>query len=200
MSVLFEFPGRQPQIIFDGNSLTQQQFDNGYVPKTIELLGGGYLYYVAALGGWRTEQMITAGPTKIDPLYQRQRIKNIVVAWEVTNDVGLGGANATQAYNNIVTYCTARRAAGFQVVVVTVLPIHQTTYPAFEALRQTVNTNIRNNWATFADAIADIGADSTIGEAGDEQNQTYYQVDQLHLRVPAGTIIAGYVKDAILTL
>lgn len=144
--------------------------------------------------------MLTLAPTKIVPQYSPSRTKNIIVAWEILNDVLIGGASAAGAYNSLVSYCEAVRSAGFKVVVVTALPANGATYPSFAATRATINTNIRTNWATFADALADIGGDSTIGDDGDELNTTNYQADGVHLKAPGGTIVAGYVKDAILTL
>lgn len=200
------FPGiingtkRLPQVIFDGNSLTDQGFGNGYLTTVFATLGVGYDYLEMGVGGQTTGAMIVLAPTKIDPLFRATRSKNIVVCWEILNDVLLGGANATQAYNDVVSYCTGRRAAGFEVVVVTALPANATTYPTWEAIRQTVNTNIRTNWATFADALADVGDDATIGQAGQAANQTYYTSDEVHLRVPGGTIVGNYVATAIGTL
>lgn len=191
---------RLPQVVFDGNSLTDQGLGNGYITSVASALGKGYDYLKMGVGGQNTAAMSAAAPTKIDPLKSTTRSKNIVVAWEILNHVLLAGANATQAYDAMAAYCLARKNAGWLVVVVTALPTNATTYPTFEAIRQTVNTNLRANYATFANALADAGNDATIGQAGQAANQTYYTSDEVHLRVPGGTIVGTYVKDAILTL
>lgn len=125
--------------------------------------------------------------------------RNVITVFEVTNALYFG-ATATTAYNDLVTYCQAAQRRGFKVVVLTVLPRSDAGTPgSFETDRQTVNTNLRANWTTFADALADVAADSRIGDAGDETNTTYY-ADRVHPTTTGGGIIAQIVYDAILTL
>jgi hypothetical protein len=61
-------------------------------------------------------------------------------------------------YTRYLQWCADWRAAGFKVVACTVLPRNNGgLYAGFEADRQTVNAQIRANWASFADALADMG-------------------------------------------
>jgi hypothetical protein len=70
---------------------------------------------------------------------------------------------------------TARRNAGFKVIVSTILPRSQAGLAStFETDRQMVNTLIRDNWQSFADGLSDIGANPIIGDSGDELNKAYY--------------------------
>jgi hypothetical protein len=93
---------------------------------------------------------------------------------------------------------TARRAAGWKVVILTILPRTQTGCPAnMETYRTSVNTSIRNNWATFANALADVGADATIGVAGASNNATYYDADKVHPIAAGHLIIKGLVNMAV---
>lgn len=189
------------QIVFDGNSLTV-----GYVafPAMTDVAlpqvsGGFWRAYNLGISGQTIEQMATNAATKVDPLYNTSASKNILSCWEGTNALQ-ALQNPTTVYNDIVGYCQARRAAGWRVVIVTILPRTAAgTYAGFEADRQTVNAAIRANYATFADAIADVGADATIGAPGASNNVTYYS-DKTHLTTAGYAIAATLIKNAINTL
>jgi len=185
------------QVIFDGNSLTV-----GYVAfpgmtdaalPQIPSLWRGYNF---GASGQTIEQMAADAATQIDPLYNAAASKNVLVAWEGTNALQTL-QNPTTVYNDTVSYCQARRAAGWQVVIATILPRTAAgTYANFEADRQTVNTNIRTNYAAFADALADVGNDATIGVTGASNNVTYYS-DKTHLTTAGYAIVATYMKNAV---
>jgi lysophospholipase L1-like esterase len=197
----------QKQIIFDGNSLTAGQDSttgNDYPSQVLALLGSGWTGQNFGVSGQTTTQMSSDAATQIDPLYSTATyLDNWLAAWEVTNDLYFG-ASATTAYNNYVSYCQARRAAGWKVIAVTVLPRSNSGTPSsFETDRQTCNTNIRANWSTFADVIADVAADARIGDAGDETNPTYYYISgtadtRVHLVDAGYAIIARHVANAVL--
>lgn len=131
---------------------------------------------------------------RIDGCYDAARPANILVVWLGTNDINTGDSGST-AYTQLVSYCQARQAAGWQVVVCTMLP----RGAGNETARTTFNTSIRTDWATFADALADIAADTTIGDLGDESNATYYS-DSVHLTAAGATIAMGYVETAVRSL
>lgn len=190
-----------PLVVFDGNSLTYRPADTDVTPyptQCVRLLGElNYEWYNFGVGGQSTPQMTADAPTQIDVLFDRHRAKNIVVAWEGSNDIFFGNS-AAGAYSNLVAYCNARRAAGFSVIVVTVLPRSGTATPgSFEADRQTLNTLIRDNWRSFAAGLADVAADGRIGDAGDENDTVYYKADLVHLTNRGAGVVAQIVADAI---
>jgi lysophospholipase L1-like esterase len=192
-------------IVCDGNSLTAGSGANNataYPPQLETLLratGRNDCVSNIGIGGQVTTAMTAKAAAHIDANWEGSPQK-IVVAWECTNDLFFGTSAAT-AYSNFVSYCQARRAAGAQVVAVTVLPRSDAGTPGtFEASRQTVNTNIRANWATFADALADVAADTRIGDPGDELDTTYYTADKVHMNSTGYGVVAEVVKNAILTL
>lgn len=193
-----------PRIIFDGNSLSALSDSGGATNRYMyqtgrKLLPDLYECKYVASGGRTTANMIADAATRVDAFYDAARPSNIVVAWEITNDLFFGASAAT-AYNNIVTYCQGRQAEGFQVVVLSVLPRSGLGVPdTFEASRQTINTNLRANWESFADALADIGADETIGVAGADLDTTFY-IDGVHMTDAGYGLVAEIVKDAIQTL
>lgn len=81
---------------------------------------------------------------------------------------------------------------GFRVVAVTILPINN----AVELQRLQYNQLIRNN-PSYYDTLADIGNDGTIGQSGQNTNETYYNPDHVHPVAAGHAIIASYVTAAI---
>jgi lysophospholipase L1-like esterase len=132
--------------------------------------------------------------TQVDPNFSANRPANILIAWAGTNDLVLG-ANVATTQTRITTYCTNRRAVGWKVIIGTILP--RDFGGTFEADRQTVNTWIRANWATFADGMADFAADARIGDAGDNFDLTYYLNDFIHMNGNGYNVIAGIVRTAM---
>jgi lysophospholipase L1-like esterase len=140
--------------------------------------------------------------TRIDVKYDGSLSKNICVFYGGINDIlqnGTTGNSSTTIYNTIATYCANRRAAGWKVAVCTITDGKNfTTSPGnFETYRSSINSSIRSNWATFADALVDLAADSRVGAADAGLNTTYFQSDKLHWNAGGCTVVAGLVNSAI---
>ena len=190
------------QVVFDGDSLTTgigAAAGQDYPTQCLALINQGLTKTNVAANGQTIPGMAADAAAQIDVLYDAARSRNVLVIWGGENDL-YGGASAADTITALSGSCTARRAAGWKVVVLTLLPCSYTDTPAgYEAARQAVNTSIRANWATYADRIADIAANTTIGDAGDEENTTYY-ADRLHMTAAGYAIVAGIVKTAIESL
>lgn len=155
-----------PQVIFEGDSMTNA---TTYPTRTMTLLGGSSRWHGidSGVGSQTVAQMSSEAAAQIDTLYSSTAPENMVVLLGGTNDLYFG-ADAATTYNRIVSYAQGRRAAGFRVVVSTILPRSNAGTPgSFEADRQSVNANLRANWTSFADALADVASSSLIGDAGD---------------------------------
>lgn len=152
--------------------------------------------------------MASDATTQIDPLYYPPQ-RQVVIAWGGTNDLYFGASAAT-TYARIVAYATARKAAGWRVILLTILPRSNSGTPgSFETDRQSVNASLLADFSTataesgiwtgaaYADYLVHVGGDATIGDAGDENNTTYY-LDKVHLTNAGYAIVADYVKKAIL--
>ena len=101
------------------------------------------------------------------------------------------------AYEHFRRYCAERRAAGWTVIALTVLPRAQSTLVAtFEADRSTINADIRTHWREFADGLADVAADHRIGEFGDQLNKKYFR-DGVHLTARGNVIVTAIVAAAV---
>jgi lysophospholipase L1-like esterase len=186
-------------IVIDGNSLSV-----GYgttpanIDKAVENLAATRRVTNLGITGQRTSTMQTNYAAKVVPLFREAACgKNILCVWEGTNDVYFG-ASATAAYNNLVAYCQAAQATGWKVAVGTLLPRQDAGVPAgFETDRLAVNVNIRTNYATFADALMDIGADASLQ---DPTNTTYFNGDKVHLTTTGYALVYPYFLTAIAAL
>ena len=148
------------------------------------------------IGGKKAIDLITDEPTTIDPFFVGNWTNKIMT---VMVGINHAGEDSTTVYGHIRTLCLARKAVGWKVVVCTFTPITvQGSYPVWqETYRQEVNALIRANYTEFADALADVGGDSTIGDFGDQENLTYYSPDEVHLTAAGHVIVKDIVKAAI---
>lgn len=176
-----------------GYGLTEAQ---NFPAKAIALLGDGWFYHNYAVGGQTTINMLWDAKTQIDPLRNNSLEKDVVVAWEATNDLYFG-ASVADAYNRIAQYCSDRKSAGFKTIVLTLLPRSGFNTPSdFEQSRLDVNRLIRTSWRNFADGLADVGSDPNLGQTGQDLNFVYYP-DKTHLSSYACDLVALYVSDAV---
>ena len=194
----------QPQIAFDGNSLVWGSGSSNHLTTSwVPVAMGTYPntgWANNGIVGYTTPQNITNGAVVIDSQYSPYRTRNLLCAWECTNDIVANSASAATAYANYVSYCQARQAVGWEVYAMTVLPRSDASAPAnFYAIRDQVNANIRANWHTFANGLIDVAADARIGPAGSELNGTYYSGDKIHLN-DTGYAIVATIAENILTV
>lgn len=196
-----------PLIVFVGDSIVYGENllrTETFPAQTMALLAPAR-YDAVNLGvrGQMVVELDALAPGTVDPLFAAGRGANIVVACIGTNDL-TRGAGDTPTYDGIVAFGQGRRRVGFKVVMATILPrtglLGTVAERRFEAERQAVNARIRSNLAGFADALADVGADPTIGAPGATANREYFQGDGTHPTARGGGIIAGIVTAAILTL
>ena len=122
--------------------------------------------------------------TSIAPFYDAG-LDNILVVFAGTNDIA-GGASQGDTYDKLVDLCNAAQTTGFKVVVVTSLPRGGSTY-------STYNGSITTNWATFADAVVDLPADSRLDDSSDA---TYF-VDGIHPTNAGHAAIAELIQPKI---
>lgn len=186
-------------LIFDGDSHTLGTGGvTPYPEQFLALISASYNYSNFGIGGQTIATMQTDAATQVDVLYASPE-KSVVFAWGGTNDIAAGETSAT-VITRIQTYCAARKAAGFKVVVFTILPNGGPVPPDYETKRLDVNNSVRANYATYADALCDIGANCYVGDADDVNDTTYYQSDKIHLTNAGYAIVAALAKTAYDTL
>jgi lysophospholipase L1-like esterase len=150
-----------------------------------------------AVGGRTVATMITQDPTTLDPYCTGGNA--YAFCWGGTNDLYFGATGA-ELIALAQTWLTARKSAGWKVVSFTMTPRSNGPTPAtFEEHRQTFNTWLRANWATYAHAIVDLGADARIGDDGDETDLTYYNADRVHMSDAGYAVVAELVAAEMLT-
>lgn len=188
-------------ILCDGNSLTVGQHGGAQATYPIKLgaLRPSDTVTNKGVDAQTTAQMMADAVSDIDALFTAGAW---VICWEGTNDIYFN-ASAETAYTNLSTYCADRQAAGFKVAVLTILP--RNDFPGSSSLpsdqktnhdsrRATVNTNLRANWATFADALVDVAADAALD---DETDTTYFYTDLVHLNDAGYARVAALVNTAL---
>lgn len=153
-----------------------------------------------SIGGATLATMTAEAAAQVDSLYAPNTAQlRCLILWGGTNDMGVGTAlSGATTYASLVSYCQARRLVGWKVVVLTCLP---RTWPGdpvdFETQRTAFNTLIRANYATFADGLADVAADSRIGDSGDQNDSTYFSGDTTHLTNTGYAIISSIVLPVV---
>jgi lysophospholipase L1-like esterase len=106
--------------------------------------------------------------------------------------VGTNDSFNSVYYSDIQSICSSVTGTGASMIVLTNLPSTTGT----EVSRQAWNTLIRNG-GSCSYTVADVGNDSTIGQAGQNANLTYYQSDGIHPTAAGDAIIATYLKTAL---
>jgi hypothetical protein len=151
------------------------------------------------VSGQTVGNMITNGAANIDSKLISGG-SNILVVWGGVNDSLEGGMTASTIYTRLQTYCQARRAAGWNKIIVcseidaqdasrNAVGWHGTMYPALNAL-------LRANYS-FADRLADLGADARLQDA---TNTTYFNADKVHPAEGGCDVIASIIQTQISSL
>jgi hypothetical protein len=184
------------QIVHQGDSITVSCQYPDQMSQSIPLT---YFNYDISFGGQGLAGAAITFSTKEATFYDSRRPRNILMVWLGTNDLTDTSttADATNLYNTLVSYCRTARAAGFRVIPFTMTPRYAGTFEA--QARPQFNALIRANWQTFADGLADVGNDATIGQTGQNPtsgSNTYYN-DGVHINPTGGAIIAGYAAQAV---
>lgn len=194
-----------PNIVFDGDSLTigvgalpynNFPFDNSWPSQVAAAIDHRGTYYNVGVAGETTLAMIANAAANVDAKYV-PGANNVVCFNGGTNDIYFGATDVT-TYARIVQYCQARQAAGWKVIVGTITPRSDAGDPGSQdTYRLSVNTMIRANWPSFANGVADIGADANMGTLGQETNTQYYNGDNVHHNANGYRVRAGYFLTAL---
>lgn len=195
---------RTRSIVTDGDSISANVGSigaQGWQAQGLNGIDGRTTVQNVAVSGKLLTAMATDAPTLVDAKFVAG-IENICMIWGGTNDLaGSLSVTANSLYGTLVSYHDARHAAGFKTVAFTILPRADSTagISTFETRRTDLNTLIRNNWRTFADALVDVANDPVMGAAGTSTNTTYY-ADGTHPTNAGYARIAQFVREALATL
>ena len=180
--------------VFDGNSMTYGVSASGgyeYPQAVMRMLGPKWTHINRGISGESISGLVSkAAP--IDALYDASREQNVYIGWEGPNSINTGGLTGAQAYTQYAAWLAAHRAVGWKVVACTITPWN---IAGFEAKRQAFNALVRANYTTFADVLADLGADPVIGQPGQESDST--RTDGIHMTNLGYLSVAERVAQAI---
>ncbi len=184
-------------VVWDGGSIVSGHGADAahkFPAQTLAVVPRVCVSYVSSSGGARVDRMLAEGPVEVDSRYAVSGDLNVCV-------VQAGGGDfrhddtATHVYAALRTYCAARRAAGFAVVVVTVLPADESA--GFEVERLAYNAMVRETWTQFADGLADIAADGRIGDTGGAFDRQFFGLDARHPNNAGNTVMAAVAAPVL---
>lgn len=182
--------------VFDGDSLTAgSTASDPYPSQVMRAFRPEILWANLGIGGQTLAAMLANAPSKVDPLYRSDLGRNVVVIWGGTNDLRWWSHTPRAVYERLRTYCLGRRAQGFTVVTLTMLPrTDGVCPPGFESQRRQFNAMVRSGWAGFADVLVDVAADPFLGRPGCEADLRFFSGDLVHLNNSGLALVAGRVR------
>lgn len=112
----------------------------------------------------------------------------ILIIQQGTNDLGTGARAQALYYSTATPFVQAGQAAGYYVVLSTILPRSDSAWSTTkEAERHAYNNLVRGN-AAGADLVADFAANAQIGDGTDTGDTTLY-ADRLHLTIKGQVVL-----------
>ncbi|HEX5641798.1 MAG TPA: SGNH/GDSL hydrolase family protein [Thermoleophilia bacterium] len=184
-------------VVWDGGSIIAGYgADRGYrfPVQTLAVVPRTCASFVSSTGGARIADMLADAPVEVDARYDAGADLNLCLVLAGGGDLR-AGASVASVFDAVGTYCRERRAAGFRVIVLTVLPSDRPE--TFDAARLAYNAMLRERWAEFADGLADIAADPRIGETGDELDRQFYGVDARHPNNAGNAVMAAVTAPVV---
>lgn len=177
--------------VLDGDSIT-----NGYGATPT------YPDHLAAITGKNTVNLGVSGRTLADmaatfesrgvaDLHDKALTDTLVILGGINDILHDAATTPATLQRLLLAYCHKARAAGFRVIVVTLLPVDGLP-PQREAIRTAHNAWIRETWPTFADALADAALAPPLSAPADRR----YYSDGLHLTPKGLRALADVIQNA----
>lgn len=198
------FPSRTDLFVATGDSITTSYYvdPNNSWPRLAFTDAGLDSWFAVCYGGW-TLADIYAKKARIN--WYRENFahtNSYVVIFAGTND--LLTESETTAFARLKDLAQDLKADGFTgIVVITCLPRHHTTNPGTSAAAAAFNTKrLAFNDAILADTSGDFAAVVDvelidIGVNGEQDNTTYYNIDNVHLNYTGQQQLADHVSTTI---
>jgi lysophospholipase L1-like esterase len=189
--------GSDPKLVFFGDSLTE-----GLAVAT------PYPFLVQKPSTFTTLNLGVSSKTTANILAESDYVNathlgtnktdDIIVVWAGSADlyISVGTSDAITTYNNLRAFCLKEKALGAKVIVLTMLPRPNNTVVFSKTEYLAYNALIRAHWTEFADGLADVQLDPTIGTDESNYNTTYY-ADTVHLTQAGYAIVANYVQNTL---
>lgn len=181
------------QVVFVGDSRTSGKL---WDTAAVELAfpDGLYGYGSRGVANWGvtgyTWALIQSEAATIDALLGSG--SNVLVVWAGVNRAT---EDASQIYARMVSYCNARRAAGWKVIICSEIDSqadmtwHNTVWPALNVLIAADHS--------FADGYVNLGGDARLQNALDT---TYFNADKIHLTTTGYAVVRDLVYPVLATM
>ncbi|HUO30311.1 MAG TPA: SGNH/GDSL hydrolase family protein [Bryobacteraceae bacterium] len=153
-----------------------------YAPSTI------------AISGTTAQQWQTMADGYLQLAFAPLARHNTILFMAGTNDIA-NGASASQTLDRVRSAALHWRALGWQVVYIDMLDragVSNATITSF-------NNLVRSTWRSWADAFADVAADSRFGASGANANSIYFN-SGIHPTLVGQNILLGYISHALNSL
>lgn len=190
-------PSLRDNIICHGDDLTKGESGVITYPSYLKsLLGSNPRILNYGTDGKTITNLISDAPSIVDVKYGASAFsRNIVLIWGGTNDIAINSESGDAVWQEVYDYCAARKAEGWLVFVVTMLPRSDAgIYASFETERQEFLNLLRNEWPLVANGLVDPALDNRIGDDGDDEDTDYFNADKFNL-IEAGNLIVAQAAD-----
>jgi hypothetical protein len=192
-----------PTLVADGNALVFSGYATdgphtffGRLKTKLAEAGLNYNAFNKGVDGKKTAQMITNEYPEYDSLLNRRSKKNVVVMWEIGNDISYNLADGPTAYDHVVQYVKARKAAGWNQIIILTDGARRDVKGQKEQARVFVNQKLRQNAKALGITLVDIAADERLGNP---ENSNYFNSsDGVHLTDAGYEIAAAGIANAII--
>ncbi len=187
-----------PRAVAVGDSLTAGPGGGNSYPEQMTFpTWNGQAFTVTNIGvaGRTVQTMSRLAYSNLNPLFAHESGLNVAMVWGGTNDIAVAGASPQDTYSYLSSFCHRLQSQGQRVIVATMISRN-----GHDTAKNTLNGYIRAGWTTFADALADVAANASIGADGAYSNTTYFAGDGVHLNATGQAIVAGIMQAAITTI
>lgn len=168
--------------------------------QVVSMLSGTFTKHNTAVSGRTVLDMVNAAPASVDVLvsptakwFSHKTARNVCVMMGGTN---MSTADARLIHEHRIQYVNARRAAGFnRIVLLTVLPGPVAGSEKFHGNRKLLNEYLKR-YPELYDVMVDL---DQVPELQDVTNATYYQGDQTHITAAGAVALAQAAAVGIMT-
>jgi lysophospholipase L1-like esterase len=145
--------------------------------------------------------MLRDEASQVYPLVNSKAKKNIIVAWELTNEAIASGLTAQDCVNHLLTYVENATSHGYDMAVVLTMVNRKgftggETIESLEAKRRAINDLLRSDCGAHF-ILVDL---SIHPELEDSSNDMYFSDDMVHLRDAGYAIVAKDLATIVLSV
>lgn len=190
------------RLVCAGNSLTAGNNPGTPYPTQLDTLAAASVIVTnRSRGGWPTAQAPSSPdaftnlqyiyPTDALPDISNRSTRNVLVIWEVRNQMGLG-STAREAVDSLWLYVARAKRSGWEVHACTVIDTNPIGFS--DEIRLAANALIRAEAGANGCSVIDLAADARLAT---RTNTTYFHSDEVHLTTAGYAVVAALVFAAL---